>query len=309
VVRKGLLFLVFLFAAGGCSASATPIPTPAPTLPATPAPMPTPTLAPTPAPTPAATLTPAPSQASTPADTVAGKGVTLYFEAMDAPDVSAQTELVTQQGRHIYIDAFFTDSMARKPNADDVLLITHLHPDHYDETFTRAFPGKKLVAEPGSIVLPDVRITSIPAAHNPEDQIQDKDASDYIFLVEIGGLRIVHFGDLGETSLTDGQMTTLGQVDVAISQLNNPYSEMDLTNRTGFSQMNQVKPRIFIPTHMWGDPATAQAAVAAWPPGYCSQKPLHLAADKLPKLTTLVLMGNNAADFCPALKLKAPPWS
>jgi L-ascorbate metabolism protein UlaG (beta-lactamase superfamily) len=265
---------------------------------------PTPTLAPTPAPTLSAIPTPASTPSPTPAGTVVGKGVTLYFEATDSPDVSAATELVTQQGRHIYIDAYFTEAMARKPQADDILLVTHFHPDHYDDSFGSSFPGKKLVVQSGSIVLPDVRITSIPAAHNPEDQIQDKDASDYIFLVEIGGLRIAHFGDLGETKLTDTQMSTLRQVDVAISQLVNPYSGMDTTNRNGFNQMNQVKPRIFIPTHLWGDVANAQAAVAAWPPGYCSLKPLHLTTDNLPKSMTIVLMGNNATNYCGPLKLK-----
>lgn len=236
-----------------------------------------------------------------------GTGVTLYFESTETPDASAQTELVTASGRHIYIDLENSQVVAAKPTARDVLLITHYHPDHEDPNLIDRFTGQKMVAASGSISLPDVRITGIPAAHTEGDAITDKDASDYIFLVEVGGVRIAHFGDLGEKALTASQMEALGRVDVAISQLQNPYSDMDEGSRLGFDQMHQVNPRIFIPTHLWGSEATARAAAKEWP-ALVSTGPLHLKAQTMPATTTVVFMGLNAEQFGKLLKLKAASW-
>lgn len=62
-----------------------------------------------------------------------------------------------------------------------------------------------------------------------------KDGSDYIFVVDIGGMRVVHFGDLGRDALTPAQMSAIGHADVAISQLGNAISDVDAANRRGFN--------------------------------------------------------------------------
>jgi hypothetical protein len=57
-------------------------------------------------------------------------------------------------------------------------------------------------------------------------------------------------------------MAEIGAVDLAITQFSNSFSMMDAANRTGFNQMDQVKPRLIIPTHTTGD---AEIAAGPWP--------------------------------------------
>jgi hypothetical protein len=54
----------------------------------------------------------------------------------------------------------------------------------------------------------------------------------------------------------------IGSVDLAITQFSNSFSNMNTTNLKGFNLMDQVKPRLIIPTH--SDNATIQIAVQLW---------------------------------------------
>jgi len=57
-------------------------------------------------------------------------------------------------------------------------------------------------------------------------------------------------GDVGQNALTPEQLEALGKVDVAIMQLDNTFSEMNMHNKKGFNMMAQVKPHLIIPTHI-----------------------------------------------------------
>ncbi len=108
------------------------------------------------------------------------------------------------------------------------------------------------------------------AAHNEGDPLMPKNGSDYIFVVDVGGLRIAHFGDIGQTALTAGQLGELGDVDIAVTQFENSFSHMDATNQKGFRLMEQVKPRLILQTHT--SPAAVQYAGTLWPVLY-SERP------------------------------------
>jgi L-ascorbate metabolism protein UlaG (beta-lactamase superfamily) len=141
--------------------------------------------------------------------------------------------------------------------------------------------------EKGEIQQADVSIKSIQGSHNstpPPDQ-----GTNYIYIVDMGGLRIVHFGDLGQDSLTPEQLDAIGKVDVAIMQLANPYSSMDTANKKGFNLMDQVKPRLIIPTHI--DEAATQYAIQKWPAFYWDQKSLALSPASLGSETRLLFLG------------------
>ena len=57
--------------------------------------------------------------------------------------------------------------------------------------------------------------------------------------------------------------------------------------------MDQVKPKLIIPTHIH-DPACAKIATDKWI-GYNSYKKyLSLSIDNMPEATTIIFMGNNA---------------
>ena len=81
-------------------------------------------------------------------------------------------------------------------------------------------------------------IRGVVAAHSQGAPLVANGGSDYIFLIDMGGLRIVHFGDLGHDHLMPGKVKTIGHVDVAITQFDNSLSTMNVSNKKGFKQMN-----------------------------------------------------------------------
>jgi predicted small lipoprotein YifL len=244
--------------------------------------------------TPMATETPEPTATEKPA------GITLTYGD------NAQVELVTPAGRHVYIDVWNVSLLAKQPDADDVLLTTHMHPDHYFDEFVNSFPGQKIIMTTGGIDLADVKITAIVSAHLPADPLVAGKATNFLFLIETGELRIVHFGDCGQLTFTAEQMAAIGRVDLAITQFSNSFSMMDATNRTGFNQMDQVKPRLIIPTHF--DRASLEIAVGLWSGFYAKTRSILLAPADIPEKTSLLLMGADYTVGAYATLYKLTEW-
>lgn len=226
-------------------------------------------------------------------------GVTLTYAA-DPADI----EIVTPAGRTVFIDVYAVGNMSRAPTAQDILLTTHLHSDHYSASVADAFPGRQLLAENGKIELPDVTITGIAAAHNSDDPIVGKGGTDYIYIIETGGVRIVHFGDLGQDALTAEQLAVIGKVEVAISQLSNSYSDVNADNLKGFNLMEQVEPRLFIPTH--SDRDTIKMAVERWKGFYSTSRTIAISAATLPPARSVLLLGSMAGPYGRLFNLR--PW-
>jgi L-ascorbate metabolism protein UlaG (beta-lactamase superfamily) len=198
-------------------------------------------------------------------------------------------ELVNTAGRHIYIDVWDVTSLTKEPSSEDILLTTHKHMDHYDIGMVETFPGQKIITAVGEIQLSDVKITAIASAHNATDPIQAEGATNYIFIIEMDGLRIAHFGDIGQEALTEEQLVKIGAVDLAITQLSNSYSVMNAANRKGINLMNQVKPRLIIPTHT--DQEALGIAVGLWKGFYSESRTVTLRPDTLPSETSILVLG------------------
>ena len=239
------------------------------------------------------------SSAPASASASAGAGQTLTIRY----DETAQFEITTPTGAVIFIDVWDPDALASTPTARDILLTTHGHGDHLNAGFEAGFPGQKLTIQKGTLEADGISIDSLPAGHNEGDFLEDKGGSDYILVIDVAGMRLAHFGDLGQDKLTDEQMAKLGKVDIAMSQLSNSYSGMDDVNRKGFNQMNQVKPKLFIPTHMSNETAAIAAKEwkAAWATG-----PITISKDRLPGETTCLFMGLQAESM--GTVLKVPPY-
>lgn len=125
------------------------------------------------------------------------------------------------------------------------ILCTHSHPDHTDSKFTDPYEVPKLMFEEGEINTKDFHIYSILSAHRG-DEIG---TSNVIMVIEVDGLRIAHMGDIGQTALTEDQLKALGEIDIAFMQFENSYSGMNLKNELGFTLIEQLNPKIIIPTH------------------------------------------------------------
>jgi L-ascorbate metabolism protein UlaG (beta-lactamase superfamily) len=248
---------------------------------------------------PAKTAEPTIVPTSIPTPTPRPAGVTLTYEG------NAQVELVTPTGRHIYLDVTDPSQLVKQPTADDILLTTHLHTDHYYKAFADAFPGQQILASTGKINLPDVTITGIASAHNAGDPLLDKGGTNYIYIIDLGGLRIVHFGDVGQDALTAGQLDAIGSVDIAIMQFDNSYSNMNAANMKGFNLMDQVKPRLIIPSaHV--SMQTIQIAFGRWTGYFTESRTVTITPENLPAETSILPLGNLAAAYNTLYHLK--PW-
>lgn len=227
------------------------------------------------------------SPAASPASPRAG--VALRYEG------NAQVELQVATGPRVLVDVYAPDWLSAPPAPGDVLLTTHTHDDHYLPAFVKGFAGKQLFVRSGKLAAGDVKVLGIAAAHSQGDQIKPGGGSDYIYVVDIGGLRVAHFGDLGQDALTASQLEQLGSVDVAVMQLSNSFSQMDLTNKKGFRLMEQVKPRLIVPTH--SDAEATKYAAELWPVDYTGNDSVTIAKGDLPVETTLLLLGGDARYY------------
>jgi hypothetical protein len=222
-----------------------------------------------------------------------------------AYEENAQVEIFAPSGKRVLIDVWDPTSLTAPATASDILLTTHGHTDHYSVDFESSFPGQKITFEMKSIDTADFKITTIASTHDETLPILEKEGSDYLFVVVVGGLRIAHFGDIGQDKLSDAQLSTLGKVDILITQLANTFSTMDERNKKGFNLVNQVKPPVLIPTHFTSEAATL--AGQTWK-GAFSTAPITVTREKLPAETTIIFMGNQADSYGTILNLKSIGW-
>ena len=233
-------------------------------------------------------------------DEIAGGSVILICEE------GAQFELISPQNDRVLFDISDPSMLSSPPRAQDILLTTHLHGDHYNEKFTGNFPGRQLFVREGRLDRGGLLVQGIAAKHSEHtwDIPKPEGGNNYIFIIETSGLRIAHFGDIGQKRLTASQLETLGRIDVAITQFINPYSQMNLENLKGYQLMDQLNPRIIIPHHGAFNEGAVRQAMNRWnvvcAPGNC----LRLSADMLPDRTTVLLMGEMTGYIRKTFNLK-----
>ncbi|MFC1884531.1 MBL fold metallo-hydrolase, partial [Thermodesulfobacteriota bacterium] len=145
----------------------------------------------------------------------AGESIKLYYQD------PAQIELISPKGSRVLIDVCAPEKLSSPPIEKDVLLITHSHGDHRRSDFVKSFPGQQLDVKIGEIKIEDVVIRGIASAHYEGGEFRSEGGTNYIFIIDMCGLRIAHFGDIGQDALTSEQITALGKVDIAITQLSN----------------------------------------------------------------------------------------
>jgi L-ascorbate metabolism protein UlaG (beta-lactamase superfamily) len=259
---------------------------------------------PKPSPSVLPTTSPAPTQTAETGTAVpptsAASCVTLSYED------NAQVELISSQGRRVMVDVYDPNLLSSPAAEEDVLLTTHTHWDHINADFLKSFPGQQLFTRAGSIQLEYVTIQGIASAHNAGDTVKPEGGTNYLYLILMDGLRIAHFGDIGQTTLTTEQLEALGPVDVAITQFANPYSDMSAENRKGFQLMDQVKPRLIIPTHINLD--AAKVAAVQWQGLYSDQDSVQICSTRLTEQTQILFLGDNAEKFGTSLQLLEVDW-
>lgn len=195
----------------------------------------------------------------------------------------AQVELICPNNVRILFDVADLESLSESPTSNDILLTTHTHPDHFIKEFADSFPGIQLCMEEGEINRTGIHIKSIVASHTPDMPSDNGKGDNYIIIADIGDLRVVHFGDLGQKQLTPKQLSALSNraINIAIMMLSEPPIEI----------IDLLKPKVLIPTHLWGSPAT-KSIIQRWPPNRVDNTWIKLNKDSLPTQTTLLFIGD-----------------
>lgn len=236
--------------------------------------------------------TPNPSAGATGTGTpsaTAANTLTIYYEE------NCQVELIAPSGRRILIDVWNPSALSEPAKASDVLLTTHLHSDHYNQAWADTFPGKKITNESTQPKLDDLTVTSIAASHVDDNVLPDPNASNHIFVIEFDGFRIVHTGSTGQTALTADQVAAIGRsVDIAFSVLTD-VSGTDPGSKRPLMQIEQMNPRLLIPTHT--ALAYVRSAATEWTGTYTEKASVTITKDQLPAKTAMLFMGQTASSY------------
>ncbi|WP_410771440.1 MBL fold metallo-hydrolase [Fontibacillus sp. BL9] len=165
--------------------------------------------------------------------------------------------IVSSKGTVIVADPNLVPSSKGLIKAD-VVTVSHTHPDHSDPQFLAPYLKQEIKGsrvsryQEETFTVNDVKVTGIPASHSSE--FDPANPSDMIYLFEVDGLRIAHFGDMAQTELTEGQLKALGKIDVSISVFSDAGGYGFSKDKT-VRALEQLKPAIVMPGHY--EPETA----------------------------------------------------
>jgi L-ascorbate metabolism protein UlaG (beta-lactamase superfamily) len=131
----------------------------------------------------------------------------------------------------------------------DIVTISHEHFDHNAVEMAGGKPKilRGLTADgkgwaPVAFSNKDVKITAFPAYH--DDTKGTQRGLDAMFLFEMGGLRVLHTGDLGHR-LSAADVQKIGRVDVLLCV--GGFYTIDADGAT--EVIKELKPRVVIPMH------------------------------------------------------------
>lgn len=124
----------------------------------------------------------------------------------------------------------------------DIVLSTHSHFDHANFEAIRGDYFK--IDSPGEYEIKDVFIYGIPSFH--DDNQGKSRGENLIFLIEIEGIRLAHFGDFGQKELTEEQLKKLEGVDILLIPVGGLYT---IDAKVAAEIIAELEPRIVIPMH------------------------------------------------------------
>ncbi|MDP2344068.1 MAG: MBL fold metallo-hydrolase [Deltaproteobacteria bacterium] len=136
----------------------------------------------------------------------------------------------------------------------DVVTLSHQHPDHGNLALAAGQPlvlrglDKRGAWQPIDQVIQGVRVRTVGVFH--DDQHGKQRGRNAIFVVEWGGRRLVHVGDLGHV-LSAEEVTAIGDVDDLLLPVGGVWT---IDARAAVAVIAQLKPRRSIVPMHWGVP-------------------------------------------------------
>ncbi len=143
-------------------------------------------------------------------------------------------------------DPDFTGLKLPKDLVADVVLSTHDHGDHNNISVVNSPAGEKAMGfkDPGEYEVAGAVITGIISNHDDKEGAER--GKNIIYHLMIDGLNIVHLGDLGQSKLTEEQISQIGAVDILLVPVGSVYT---INGKTAASIVAQLEPKIIIPMH------------------------------------------------------------
>ena len=126
-------------------------------------------------------------------------------------------------------------------NRPDAVLITH---EHFDHNHRRHADTTTVWRSTGVGTVAGLEVTGVAADHDAEGG--RKNGSTRIFVWTMGGLRLAHLGDIGQTDLRPDQRSALEGVDVLFI----PVGGRTTVDAAGARRLiDLVRPRVVVPMH------------------------------------------------------------
>jgi L-ascorbate metabolism protein UlaG (beta-lactamase superfamily) len=164
-------------------------------------------------------------------------------------------EVISSAGTRIVLDPHALDAYGRIIVRADLVLVSHLHPDHsaIDVVENRdqakillglKTDGRRTEWNKIDQDFRDVHIKSVPTYHDESEGLER--GKNTVFVLTVDGLHIVHLGDLGH-ELTPKQIREIGPVDVLLIPVGGVYT---INGTEARKVVAQLKPRQYIvPMH------------------------------------------------------------
>lgn len=231
----------------------------------------------------------------------AKKGVTIHYMGR------SQFELTDTQGTRVLIDIFTPSYLSAPAGDNDILLTSNPLNAAYVDKFVDSFVGQQLFIKEGQIKTDHVTITSVASGYTPVQLDRPAEGgSNYIFVIEMEGLRIAHLGGIGQEEFSPEQLEVLGDIDIALMQFDNGYSQINAGNKIGYNLMSQLQPKMIIPTYGSGKMQVVELANEYWDSFVVLSDIVTISTDDIPDETVFLIMGSNAEPMKTIFEL--PTW-
>jgi L-ascorbate metabolism protein UlaG (beta-lactamase superfamily) len=125
----------------------------------------------------------------------------------------------------------------------DLLLVTHEHGDHNAVEAIDGSP-QTLRSTAGSLQSPIGEVTAIASEHDAAAGTER--GPNTIFVFELDGLRVCHFGDFGQSALRPEQAEAIGEVDLLFVPVGGGFT---IGAEEAALIVERLKPRWVVPMH------------------------------------------------------------
>ena len=125
----------------------------------------------------------------------------------------------------------------------DLLLVTHEHIDHNGVESIGGDPTI-LRSTAGVLESPIGGVTAIASEH--DEAAGTERGPNTIFVFELDGLRVAHFGDFGQSALRDEQAAAIGRVDLLILPVGGGPT---IGAEGAMAIIERLRPRWVVPMH------------------------------------------------------------